>query len=96
MGSVSPAPSPTQHHPNTLAEDGVPTLPELWQLRAMPTALGSCSPPFSGAEPFPDPSLTHLHAIPSGSVAVTREQRSTSLQGSCRLPQEEAEGLSLP
>lgn len=68
MGSVSPAPSPTQHHPNTLAEGGVPMLPELWQLRAMPSALGSCSmPPTLWGRAFPSPPCPpseQLHAIP--------------------------------
>jgi len=38
---------------------------ELWQPGAMTTALGS-----------PNPPLTKLHAVPSGPVAVTREQSS--------------------
>jgi len=66
MGSVSPAPSPTQHHPNTLAEGGVPTLPELRVVSQRSLSSGSsgpcplpweaapCPPP-SGAEPFPHP-----------------------------------------
>jgi len=31
----------TQHHPNPMAESNVPTLPELQQLEAVPTALGT-------------------------------------------------------
>lgn len=40
-GDRGAQPDPTQHHPNPnpIAESGVPALPELRQLRAVPTAL---------------------------------------------------------
>ena len=50
--SLSPNPSPTQHHPNLtpMAKSGVPTLPELQQLRAVSIALGAVPCPLpSGA-----------------------------------------------
>lgn len=44
-GSLSPAPDCTQHHPNPMAESSVSVLPELRQLRAVPSALESCALP---------------------------------------------------
>ena len=79
----SPNPDTTTHHtnPNSMSGSGVPMLPELWQLGAMPTALGSCAMPTALwgkalSSPPPDPPVTKLYAIPSGSVAVIREQSS--------------------
>ncbi len=51
-------------------------LGHLWQLGAVPTALGRLFHAYHTlvAEPFftlPDPSLTQLHAILSGAVTVT-------------------------
>ena len=49
-------PSPTQQHPspNPTAESGVPVLPELRQLGAVPAALGAVLCPLpSAAQPVP-------------------------------------------
>lgn len=35
-------PGPAEHQSNPMAEIGVPALPELWQLGAVLTAVGSC------------------------------------------------------
>jgi len=54
------------------------SLPELWQRGSTTTAPSSSVS--SGEEPFhnphPNPSLTQLHVVPLGLVAVTRKQRS--------------------
>lgn len=58
-------PGPAEHQSNPMAEIGVPALPELWQLGAVPAALRAvpCPPP-SGAQPVsdihPEPSLLTL------------------------------------
>jgi len=43
QGSLNPTLGLTEHHPNPnpMGDSGVPLPPELWQLRAVPTALGS-------------------------------------------------------
>jgi len=43
------APQKTFRNTTLMAESGVPMLPELQQLEAMPTALGSCGPPWGAA-----------------------------------------------
>lgn len=82
LWSLSPSPCSTQNHPKIkhyFWECMVQTLLELRKIGANITALGSlfqCQSTY-GDKSFPNtqlsPSLTQLHAIPLGSVEITRK-----------------------
>lgn len=81
--SSHPTPGSTQDHtnPNPISESSVPALCELWQHGAVFTTLGSLAHVHSPlVQHLP---LTQLHLVPSGSVAVPRDQSSALPSAHC-------------
>lgn len=109
QGLLNPTPGSIHHHPNPMSESSAQTVSELWPSRPCPppcTARSMSTSLWCRPSPSPPaaPPLAQLHAVPSGTGTVTRQQSSAlpfhSLRGAVGChegsPKLSCSGLSKP